>query len=127
MEPMQVCCPSIIQAFLISPALGPAPHLLDTAAKHTVPRHYADFGTVRHTRWAWRLERKDLSDPFSSDRLVSLYRIGAFSREDVENGIVDQVVDAVPADGNPSRRPDRRSRVGCGLEILLWSLGKEVC
>jgi hypothetical protein len=52
----------------------------------------------------WRLDIKDLVDPFSSDRLVCLYRIGIISKQDVESGFVEQVMKEVPADGNPSRR-----------------------
>lgn len=72
----------------------------------------------------WRLDIKDLVDPFSSDRLVCLYRIGTISREDIESGLVEQVVKDVPADGNPSRRTGQSFTCQVWVGDVIMELAK---
>jgi hypothetical protein len=72
----------------------------------------------------FRLDIKPLADPFSSERLVSLYRIGKISNEDFGNRAVERVARDVPADGNPSQRTGQTFTCRVWIGDVVAELGR---
>jgi hypothetical protein len=70
------------------------------------------------------MEKKHFVDPFSSDRLVCLYRIGTISEENSEKRSFEQAVADVPADGSPSRRTGQTFTCRVWIGDVLMELGK---